>query len=417
MLNNYICALDISSSKIAAVVAGIKKRQIADIFFETLPVKGMKKGTIVNSIDLVSSITNALKNLKGKSGINIKSIYTNISGTAIVTKHSGAVIPLAERGNKVITSTDIQKVNEQARILGSSLDEETIHQIIHGYSIDSHASVLNPLGLYSHRLAVDLYLVCAKLSFIQSLIRTVNQAGYEIKDAFLTGLATSQAVFNDGLKKGLTLLCDVGSDITELLLFKDGILQDIAILSSGGDDLTMHLSEELKVPFDLAQDIKQSHAILGDYSQIDGNKEILVKQNNAYKSLNQRAICETLTPKAKFICQGIRAAVVKLVPLEDLSNFIVTGRTTLLEGFLEALENTLGIPVKLGRLTSPYLVFLANKNNNLSGQKYLTYLTCLGIICQALYEQKPQPLSDYQPTCNPVLKTINKVKEIYQEYF
>jgi len=417
MLNNYICALDISSSKIAAVVAEIKKKHIADIFFEVVPARGMKKGTIVNSIDLVGSITSVLKNLRAKSRINIKSIYTSISGMDIVTKHSGAVIPLTERGNKVITLADVQKANEQARILGSNLDEEIIHQITHGYAIDSHNNILNPLGLYSHRLAVDLYLICGKLSFIQSLVRTVNQAGYEIKDVFLTGLATSQAVFNEEHKKGLALLCDVGSDITELLLFRDGVLKDVRILSLGGDDLTLHLSEKLKMPFDLAQDIKQSQGILGDYNQIDANKETLVKQNNAYKPLNQRAVCEILTPQAKLICQDIKDAAEKLVSLDELSNFITTGRAVLLEGFLETLENILGISVKLGRLTNPRLVSLANKDNALLGQKYLTYITSLGIICQALCEQQPQLLPNYQPIRNPVLKTISKVKEIYQEYF
>ncbi len=206
MLTNYICALDISCGKISAAVAEIKKKHIANIFFETLsPNKGIKEGAIVDSMELTASIGHILKNLKAKSGINIKSICTDISGMDIAARHSRAIIPLAERGNKVITMSDIQQVNEQARILGSSLDEEIIHRIIHNYAIDSNNNILNPLGLYSHRLEVDLYLICAKLSFVQALNRAVNQAGYEIKDLFFSGLATSKAVFSQGVKEGLNL--------------------------------------------------------------------------------------------------------------------------------------------------------------------------------------------------------------------
>ncbi len=418
MLRNYICALDISSSKVSAAVAEIKKRRIANIFFETKsPSKGIKKGVIVDSIDLTGSIGRTLKNLKSKSGLNIKFIYTNISGLDIVTKHSSAIIPLAERGNKVITLSDIQQVNEQARILGSSLEEETIHQIAQNYAIDSNSNILNPLGLYSHRLEVDLYLISAKLSFIQGINRAVNQAGYEIKDLFLSGLATSQAVFNKELKEGVTILCDIGSDITELLLFRDGILKDVEILAVGGDDLTIGLSEKLKISFDLAEDVKISWGSVGDYNPINNNKEILLKQNNTYNPVSQRLVSEILTPKSKLICQTIKDSVQKIVPCDEVDNFVATGRTVLLEGFLEMLENSLEISLKLGRITNPNIISLVNKDNSIYGQRYLTYITSLGIICQVLYQSKPEIISNYQPTRNPILNTINKFKEICQEYF
>ncbi len=418
MLNNYICALDISSSKVSAAVALIQKGHINNIFFETQsPNKGIKKGTIVDSIELTGSIGRALKNLKAKSGINIKSIHANVSGLDITTKHSRAIIPLAERGNKVITQSDIQQVDEQARILGSSLEEEIIHRIPHNYAIDSNANILNPLGLYSHRLEVDLYLVCAKLSFVQGLGRAVSQAGYEVKSLYLSGLATSQVVFNKELKKGVTLLCDIGSDITELLLFRDGILKDVVILTIGGDDLTAQLEEKLKVSFELAEDVKVSWGSVGDYSQLSNNKEILLKQNNAYKPISQKLVSEILTPRSKIICQAIKDAVEKIVPCDQIDNFVTVGRGVLLEGFLETLENNLGISVKLGRITNPNIIPWVNKDNTISGQRYLAYITSLGIICQALYHPKPQIVSVYRPTNNPVVNTINKVKEIYQEYF
>jgi len=402
---------------VSAAVAEIKKRRITNIFFETQPTKGIKKGAIVDSIDLTGSIGRTLKNLKAKSGLNIKFIYTNISGLDIVTKHSRAIIPLAERGNKVITLSDIQQVNEQARILGSSLEEETIHQITQNYAIDSNSNILNPLGLYSHRLEVDLYLVCAKSSFIQGLNRAVNQAGYEIKDLFLSGLATSQVVFNKALKEGMTILCDIGSDITELLLFRDGILKDVEVLSFGGDDLTIGLSEKLKISFDLAEDVKMSYGSVSDYNQTHSDKEILIKQNNAYKPINQRLVSEILTPQVKLICRNIKDSVGKILPCDEVDNFVTTGRTVLLEGFLEMLENSIGISVKLGRITNPNIISWVNKDNSICGQRYLTYITSLGIVCQALYQPKHEIISNYQPTQNPILNTINKFKEIYQEYF
>lgn len=416
MLKSYICALDIGSSKVACAVAEIKRKRITNVFLEDLAAKGIKKGVIIDSIDLVDSVSRALKNLKAKSGINIKSVYTNLSGKDIITKHSHAIIPLAEKGSKIITQADIQKVNEQARILGLNLEEEIIHQIPISYSTDSNNHILNPLGLYSHRLEVDLYLVCGKLSSIQSLTRIINQAGYEIKDLFFSGIATSIAIFDKGPKEDISILCDIGSDITELLIFKAGGLKDIEILSIGSNDLTEELSKALRIPFNLAEDVKRSHGIIGDYVQIEENKEILIKKDNIYKPIKQRLVSEILTSKADLICKTLKDKIEKIVSCDEINNFITSGRSLLLEGLLERLENILGISVKLARIMHPDIIYLLNKNNDMTGQKYLTYLTALGIICQALRHQS-QSLYSTRPIHNPLLNIINKVKEIYQEYF
>jgi len=417
MLNNYICALDIGSSKIASCVVEIKRRHVTNIFFESTISKGIKEGSVVDSIELVACIGRVLKGLKAKSGINIKLLFANISGQDIVTKHAHAIIPLAERGNKVITLSDMHRANEQARILGSSLEEEIIHQIPFSYSIDSKANILNPLGLYSHRLEVDLFLVCGKLSSIQSLSRAINQAGYELKNLFLSGIAISNAIFNKELKIGLNVLCDIGRDTTEILIFRDGLLRNIEILNMGGDTLTASLSEALKIPLDLAEDTKRSHTSVGDYERIEEDKEILIKKDNVYRPIKQKDASSIVTSKAKFICEHIKNSVEKNISLNMVDNFIVSGRTVLLEGFLEMFESTIGTPVKLGRISHSEIASFVNKNEALSGQRYLTYLTSLGIICLALQGERTQVFSTDKPIYNPILKAINKVKEVYQEYF
>ena len=417
MLNNYICTLDIGSSKIAACVASFKKKKLANIYFECLPVKGMREGVIVDSIGLIGSTTKVMQNLKNKSGINIKFVSVNISGQDIVTKHSRAIIPLAERGNKVISVSDMQKANEQARILGSSLEEEIIHMIPSSYAIDSKDNILNPLGLYSHRLEVDLYLVCGKLSSVQSLARVINQSGYEIKDLFFSGLATSKAVFAQGLREGINIFCDIGSDTTEILIFKNGLLEDIQVLPFGGDDLTRALSDTLKVPFDLAEGIKRSYGIIAGSGDIGEDKEILVKKSESYKPIKQKLVAQICSLSAKSICEKIKEAVEKKVTLYEIKNFVIAGRTVLVEGFIESLENTIGLPVKLGRINNLEIISLIKEDSELSGQKYLTYLTCLGMLCEALESKPIGILPLHQPARNIILRSVNRIKEVYQEYF
>jgi len=417
MLNNYICTLDIGSSKISATLAQIKKRRIDSLFFDSIVSKGVKDGVVVDSISLINAIEKLLKNLKAKSGVKVKFLHTNISGQDIVTKHSRAIIPLAERGNKVITVSDMHRVTEQARVLGSTLEEEIIHVIPSSYSIDSKSNISNPLGLYSHKLEVDLFMICGKLSSVQTLNRVINQSGYEISRLHFSGLATSKAVLERGMTEGVSVFCDIGSDITEILIFRDGLLKDIQILPLGGNSLTFQLQEVLKIPFELAEDIKRSYGIIGDTLQIDENKEILVKKSDFYKPIKQKAVSEIVTTGAKLICLEIKQALQKKIPLYEINNFVIVGRTLFLEGFIETLENVLGIQAKLGRIANPEILSLIKENSELSGQKYLTYLTPIGMICETIADKPVGILPLHQPAKNLLIKTVNRVKEVYQEYF
>ena len=418
MLNNsYICAIDIGSNKIAAALALIRKNKISNIFFDCFVSRGVKEGVIVDATELVICLTKILKSLKTKSGLKIKFIHTNFSGKDISTKHSHAIIPLAERGNKVITSTDIATANEQARILGSSLEDEIIHVIPSSYSIDSKSNVINPIGLYSHRLEVDLYLVCARLASLQSLSRVISQAGYEIRGLSFSGLATSQAVFGIEEKRGISVFCDCGSDVTELLIFKDGLLQSIQILPLGGNSMTQQISGGLKINFELAEDIKRSYGIIGDINNIQEDKEILVKKDEFYKPIKQRDVAAMATNSSRLICTQIKEVVEPKVVLHEIDHFIMAGKTLLTDGFIEMMESVIGMPVAIGRINNPEIASLVKENSDLSGQKYLTYLTCLGMICEDLENKAVGNLALVEPAKNLLIKTINRFKEVYQEYF
>lgn len=419
MLNNYICAVDIGSSRISAAVVRIKKKRVADIFFETAVCKGIKRGVIIDAVGVIEAISSLLKKLKAISGINIKAIYTNVSGDSITTKHSFAALPLAERGNRVITRSDINRVNEQARILGSSIEEEIIHQIPFGYSIDSKKNILNPLELYSHKLDVDLYLVCAKSSAVENINRAINQSGYEMKDLFLSGLATSRAVFGNELKPGVHCLCDIGADITELVIFRGGVLQGIRIMNLGGDDLTQELSGTLKLSFELAEEVKKSAVLSADYNLINEDKEILIRNNEVYNPIKQRLVSEALTKKVQSFCQTIKEDIERQIPVNQMSSFVVCGRAALLEGFLEIMEGVFGLPVRLARINNPEFSDVVNANDALISQKNLLYVTALGIIACVIDggNKYTNAITRTSENGSLLFRSFNKVKEIYREYF
>jgi cell division protein FtsA len=417
MARNYICGLDIGTSKIASCLVETRKGKVVDVFFEAQDSQGVRNGSVVDSIALVECIGKVLKSLKDRSGINIKTVNANISGQDITTKHSRAAIPLSEKGNKIISMVDTENVIRQAFILGSVIDEEVIHQIPYSYSVDNKSDIANPLGLYGHKLEVDLYLVVAKLASVQTISYAINQAGYDVKEIFLSALATSEVVFDHDFKKGNNVLCDIGSDITELAFFQDGVLRNIGILPQGGADLTRALQEGLNLPFDLAKEVKISAGTVDEPASLDENSQILIKKDNEYLPIKKKQVADILNARTKTMCSYLKQAVEKNIALNEIKHFVLTGRTILQEGFLEMLEANTGIPVEFARIRDPQIGPFVNKNPALSGRKYLAYSTALGLACKELYGYEPKTLTIQKSSHNPLLKAVNKLKEVYQEYF
>jgi cell division protein FtsA len=418
MIDSYICVLDVGSSKIAACVARLKRKRIVDIFCESIAVKGIRKGVIVDSVDLTDAIAEVVKKLKDISRINIRMIHANISGRHLITKHSHAVIPLTERGNKIITLGDIKKVNEQALLLGSHIDEEIIHYFPSKYTIDANETVVNPIGLYSHRLEVDLFLVCGKLAQIQTVTHVVNQAGFDIKTLFFSGLANAHIVFGTEPAKGINVICDIGSDVTELVFFRDGLLKTIVVLPAGGDELTQSLVDAFPIPRHLAEDIKLSYGVIGDSTQVRDDKEVLIKKDNSYQPVKQRVICQTITAAARNLCRQIKTAVEQEVNIADINKFVVAGRGIFHDGLLELLESVIGLKIAPARVGNSEILPFLQKLDLLSGQKYITFLTALGLISYQMNElQPPKDPSLTKVPNQPFLKVIHKVKEVWQEYF
>ncbi|MFC1675423.1 cell division FtsA domain-containing protein [Candidatus Omnitrophota bacterium] len=417
MLSSHICTIDVGSSKIAATLVVMRAGKIFRIYADSVISGGVKKGSVVDSGQLSKAVSQVLENLSEKSKVRIRSVYAAVSGDEIFTRRSSAVIPLTERGNKLIGAGDLRKVNRQARILGVKLEEELMHEIPLSYGIDSKRGVLNPLGLYSHRLEVQLYLVSARLASVQALEHSINQAGFELRDVYFSGMATERIIAERGPLPGINVICDLGSEVSELLITRDGVTAHIEVLPIGGQMVTSVLSHALEITPELAEDVKRSHGVVGADHKPCAKSEILVKKGGLYAPIDVSPVPGIVTVEAKRICDAIKKSIEKVTPCGKVHSVTVAGRAALLEGFLEALENTLGVTCRLARIQDAEMLAVVNKEQEFTGHKYINYLTCLGAVLLALRPEGASSCVPIQASRNPVQRAINKVKEVYEEYF
>lgn len=399
------CALDVSADRINAALALVnRKGEIVDIDCRCGISKGMKNDRIVNAGQFAEAIAKVIGELETKSSRKIKYVYVSIRSPHVYSRHSIGIIPISDRANKVITSSDVRKVNEQAYSLGLNIEEEVLHQIPQVYIVDNQNKVLNPEGLYGHKIEVDLILISVLAVDLEGMISAIGQAGFSTRAVLLSGFASSLAVLRQGFKdKGLCFL-DIGFDSTQMLVFKDGILRGFESFSFGSNSLTQAIASELKVSWELAEDIKVSYGSCLS-ANVDPLQEILIKKDQNYRPIKRKVICSIIERYLQDQLGAVKEKLERYRKNFDLPQGIIAcGNAALLEGFLENLEINLGLGVRLARIEDVSV-------------KDINYATCVGLIKYAaasIPQLNPFRFSSYGTVFQ---KLAHKSKEIYQEYF
>ncbi len=407
MLNKKLisyCALDISTGSINGVLARLNGLgEIVAVNFFRGNSAGIENGRMVNPGAFAGSLSAVIKKLEEASSSKIKSAFISFRYARFFCRHSTGIIPVCAGGNKVITSNEIRKVNEQAYTLGLSIDEEILHQIPQGYTVDGRDKVLRPEGLYGRRLELDLLMVTVSAADYRSVVSAVNRAGLKVESVALPGLAESAAILSKKDKEKGACLLDIDFDSTQVLIFKSGILRNLEILDFGWNSFTLALKDELKVPYELARDLAISYASASS-RDIDSGQEVLIKKDQFYRPIKRKLICAIIEKQLQGMFDVVKEKLGSLRADILPGEIIVCGQTALLEGFLESCEKKLDIPTRLAKIeNSPF--------------KDIAYATAVGLIKYGLtssWNFNPLKLPTYG---NIFQKLALKSKEMYQEYF
>lgn len=402
------CGLDIGDQSVkAAVIKGNAQNghwEILGIFEQ--PTWGYKEGAVTDLADFSECIAQTLNQLGQKVGVKIKDVSIGIGPSVVQARSVNTVIPLVERGSKIITSKDIEKVDQQARMLGIEMDEDLIHDLPLRYQVDAAQGIRNPLGLYGRKLGVQSIMVVSPTNRVRNITKAVNQAGYEVHELCFGNYLTHGVTVADEEKNKGVLVVDFGASSTTVLLFQDSLLAFYERIPLGGAHLTKALAEALQISFDLAEEIKQSYGdlLMTDFSN---DEEILVKKENAYLPIRREAIYQALSKTSSQLFSGIVEALVRS-GLRDQANCgaVLVGGGAALNGLIESFEQHVHIPARIGRLelaTAPSI------------QRVARFLTVLAVAKSAFEDRSPMEL---QEEGNSWVKQVScQLRNLYQEYF
>ncbi len=408
--DQFYCGLDIGTHKLKASLSRVADADTLELqAVNEVETRGLA-GASINDIGEFSSCVSAvIDGIARRTKRKVRDIHLGLGGEFVDMRLSRALVPLVERGNKIVSEKDLRYARGQARMLGVRLEEEVLTDIVQQYKIDDVNIAFNPAGLYGRKLEVETLLVLANITRLRNLTKAVQQAGFEVNDIHFNGVAASDAMLDKRRRTEGCVFIDFGARTTMILVFKEGLLKHFRKVAVGGELLTQRIAAELNIPFVLAEDIKKSYGYveLPDTSPEAGRgagEEILVKKEQVFVPVKRARITRAVEPDINTLIGHMRAAVTESGYEGQLKGgIVVVGGGALLAGVMERVEFEMRMPVTLGR--------------NIPGLNTAAVYCVSTSIAEAGYKKMFRYRLDSQKPKDLWTAARNKAIEISNEYF
>ena len=356
--DNYVVALDIGTSKVCALVGEVNERGKLEVIGKgTSPMKGTRRGNIVNLDLAVEALKKAVDEAEVMAGLQIDSAYVGVSGDHIRSVNSRGVVSVMGK-NKEIARDDVDRVIDASRSINIPNDLELLHVIPREFVVDGQDGIADPLGMTGARLEANVHIVTGARTHNQNVQACVNRAGIVVNELVLEQLAAAESVLTADEREMGVLLMDVGAGTTDYAVFLEGNVIHSNVLPVGAGHFTSDISVVLRTPMDDAERIKKRYGCaLASLVTDDEPIEVPTVGGRQARILPRHELTNILEPRAaelaKLVYQDLERAGIEK---EIRSGVVVVGGGADMEGLLEMFEQVFdqqtrkGIPTGFGGL-------------------------------------------------------------------
>lgn len=357
--DKYIVALDIGTSKVCVLVGEVNDRAQLEIIGKgTSPMKGTRRGNIINLDQAVDAVKKAVDEAEVMAGNPIESVYVGISGDHIRSVNSRGVVSIAGK-HKEISREDIDRVIEASKSINIPAELELLHVIPREFVVDGQDGIPDPLGMNASRLEANVHIVTGARTHNQNVCTAVNKAGIAVEELVLEQLAAAEAVLTQDEREMGVLLMDMGGGTTDYAVFLEGNVIHTNVLPVGAGHFTSDISVVLRTPMEDAERIKKRYGCaLGSLVTEDDPIEVPTVGGRAPKILTKHELTGILEPRAAEIAKLVYRDLEKVgLDKEIRSGVVLVGGGAEMDGMVEITEQVFdqqarkGIPRGLGGLS------------------------------------------------------------------
>jgi len=354
----YVVALDIGTSKVCVLVGEINdRRQLEIIGKGTAPMRGTRRGNIINLDQAVDAVKKAVDEAEVMAGLQIESVYVGVAGDHIRSVNSRGVVSVVGK-HREISREDIDRVIEASKSINIPAELELLHVIPREFVVDGQDGIHDPLGMTAQRLEANVHIVTGARTHNQNILTCVNKAGIAVQELVLEQLAAGEAVLTHDEREMGVLLLDLGAGTADYAVFLEGNVVHTNVLPVGAGHFTSDISVVLRTPMEDAERIKKRHGCaLSSLITENDPIEVPTVGGRAPKIVSRHELTNILEPRAAEIAKLVYKDLEKVgLDKEIRSGVVMVGGGAEMDGMIEMIEQVFdqqarkGIPRGLGGL-------------------------------------------------------------------
>jgi cell division protein FtsA len=338
--DKYIVALDIGTSKVCVLVGEVNDRgQLEIIGKGTSPMKGTRRGNIINLDQAIDAVKKAIDEAEVMAGVQIEAVYAGIAGDHIRSVNSRGVVSVMGK-HKEIGREDIDRVIEASKSINVPAELELLHVIPREFVVDGQDGIHDPLGMTAARLEANVHIVTGARTHNQNVLTCLNKAGIAVQELVLEQLAAGEAVLTQDEREMGVLLMDLGGGTTDYAVFLEGNVVHTNVLPVGAGHFTSDISVVLRTPMEDAERIKRRYGcVLGSLITEDDPIEVPTVGGRAPKILSKHELTNILEPRAAEIAKLVYKDLEKVgLDKEIRSGVVLVGGGAEMEGMVDIVE-------------------------------------------------------------------------------
>lgn len=253
-----LAALDVGSSKVVGAVALPEEGGLRVLAVAQAPGAGVRRGAVVDPLAASAAMAAVAERLRRMAGIPLPPLLLGSAGGELLSSNREAEISL----DPPATLEQAHLDGLLAEVRGTPLPPgyQLVHTITQEYTLDGYEGCPEPLGMAAGRLGLSAHLVACHGTLLANLLRAAADAGIEVEDFAVAGLAAAESVLSEQERHAGVVLLDFGASATQVAVVVDGQTVGSAVVPLGGEHISADIAKGLRIARDEAEEVKRREA-------------------------------------------------------------------------------------------------------------------------------------------------------------
>lgn len=227
---------------------------------------GLRYGYIINPVETIRSIQEAVAKAERHAGVKIRSAFVSINGVSLEgAQATGSII--VSRADAEITEQDVDMaLRESEKSLfkkDTPSNKKVLHTVPLEYKIDGKEILGRVVGMKGVKLEIRALLITCLEQHFNDLVHAVESAGIEIEDIVAAPIAAALVNLTKTQKVAGVVLANIGAETVSIIVYENNVPISMKIFPIGSTDITNDIALGLQISIEEAETLKVEGDIEG----------------------------------------------------------------------------------------------------------------------------------------------------------